>query len=148
MLLKVIQMKKDETFVLGLFLGMALVIGFLGFVFLGDDSHDMINTRALGKILCQEQGMEYGHREIKSTEVDGRIESNIPKIHCKPIQEEELVDGIVVGYKKERTQLETTMGLEQKNFCGNLRMLILNLEGEEASAVKRVFEIMCKGETK
>ena len=76
----------------GIIIGLAILAAVLCLLFAGE-KEDLVNTRALGEILCNEQGLEYSHRKMMGTDSIG----NIPKIYCtNPNSKKNLLDGIVV----------------------------------------------------
>lgn len=80
-------------FVLGIIAG-TLIIAILGAML--KDGADTVNTRALGEIICEEQGLEYNGREFRTIEHKGNYISTIPTIYCRDKNETKIIDGIVI----------------------------------------------------
>ena len=76
-------MKAESGFVLGFAVGLAVMTLLLSMLLLNDNT-DLINTRAVGIIICESNGLQYGHRDIVSNyEFKGKTYSFIPIIYCK-----------------------------------------------------------------
>lgn len=90
-------MDKGTAGFVGFLIGVGLMVLFLSLIFIGD-STDVIDTKALGKIMCRDKGLEYDHRQIVSRTIDDKEGAVIPIIYCKkPEFEQELLDGILLG---------------------------------------------------
>lgn len=60
------------------------------------DDYDDVNTKVLGSIICEEQGLEYSEREFNPVEYKGTTYYNVPTIYCTNKSNEKIIDGIVV----------------------------------------------------
>ena len=88
-------MDKGDCFILGVLMGVLIVGGVIGLIFLGDAT-DAVNSNIFGQKLCESKNLIYSHR----TWLEGY--EGVPVIHCKKNVTNAIYDGVVVVDKGMR----------------------------------------------